>query len=304
MMPNDEPYAAAPPLPGADHDLQDPKVVIDLFRQAARANLKASGRQGATVVLPNTGRLIMSGDLHDNGLNLQRLLKLADLTNHQDRHLILHEIVHGPHRINGRDLSIRTLARVAALKLDYPDRVHLLQANHELSQLGGGGILKGSSNVVESFDDGVDFIYADDADEVRNAMKQFIKSLLLAVRCPKGIFCCHSLPSPRQLNTFDTTVIDRVPTDQDLSPGGSAYNMVWGRNHTQDLADVLAEVWQTQLFVMGHQPAEMGYETEGDTILILNSDHSHGMALPIDLSRIYSRDQLVDQLVPLASVMV
>lgn len=304
-MADDDPQASStPPLPGVDLDLQDAQSTTDLFRRAARANLKAGSRQGAVVHLPDRGRLLMTGDLHDHGVNLQRLIKLADLANHKDHHLILHEIVHGPYRINGRDLSIRTLAHVAACKLEFPDQIHLLLANHELSQIGGEGILKNGVNVVDTFNDGVEFIYADQAKQVNDAMIEFIKSLVLAVRCPNGIFCSHSLPGPRQLAIFDTTVIDRVPTDEDLVLGGSAYSMVWGRNHTQDLADVLAEIWETKLFVMGHQPADMGYELQGDTMLIINSDNEHGMALPIDLSMEYTRDDLVENLIPLASIVL
>ena len=114
------------PRPGADPNLQDPEVVISLFKRATRANLVSRLRRGATVRLPPEGTLIMTGDLHDHGLNLQRLLKLASLSSGPDRHLILHEIIHGPYQVNRRDMSVRTLARVAALKIHYPEQVHLL----------------------------------------------------------------------------------------------------------------------------------------------------------------------------------
>lgn len=246
----------------------------------------------------------MTGDLHDHGLNLQRLLKLASLSSGPDRHLILHEIIHGPYQVNRRDMSVRTLARVAALKIHYPEQVHLLQANHELAQLDGGGVSKNGVSVVEAFDRSVDFIYGDQAEDVRDVMGEFIRSLLLAVKCPNGVFCSHSLPAPRQLEGFDPAVIYRVPTDADLKIGGSGYKMVWGRNHNQELADHLAKIWGVRLFVMGHQPCEMGYEIEGDSMLILASDHEHGMALPIDLTRQYDLKELVEEIVPLASVVI
>ena len=55
---------------------------------------------------------------------------------------------------------------------------------------------------------------------------------------------------------------------------------------------------------MGHQPAEMGYETQGRSMLVIASEHNHGMALPIDLSTRYELNDLIDKLVPLASVML
>src|SRR5690606_37420306 len=113
-----------------------------------------------------------------------------------------------------------------------------------------------------------------------------------------------SLPAPRKIDVFDPGVLDRLLTEEDLQAGGSAHLMVWGRHHTQKVADELGEAWGVNLFVMGHQPAEMGYETEGQTMLVLASDHEHGVALPIDLGRTYTRDELVRQIVPLAAVVL
>jgi hypothetical protein len=36
--------------------------------------------------------------------------------------------------------------------------------------------------------------------------------------------------------------------------------------------------------------------------VIIASDHSHGCLLKFDLSRLYNVDQLIEQLVPLASI--
>ena len=294
----------SPLIPGGDLDLGDPKVVAGLFDRAARANLDHGGRAGGTQHLPAAGRAMVSGDLHDHGRNLMRLLKLARLRERPHHHLILQELIHGPHRVNGMDLSVRTLARAAALKLDFPSQVHLLLGNHELSQSAGDEILKEGGGVVEAFDRGVSYIYGSGADEVRAAMNRFIASMLLAVRFAQGIMCTHSLPSPRLMAQFDADVIERVPTAADLRSGGSAHMLVWGRRHSQAQADELAQRWGVQQFVLGHQPAEMGYLEQEDTMLILASDHEHGMALPIDLARRYERDELITDLVPLASIVV
>jgi hypothetical protein len=292
------------PPPAAGLDLQDPALVADLFDRAAQANLEAANRKGATADLSGPGLLVMSGDLHDNGFNFQKLVQYAALDERPDRHLVLHEVIHGPARVNGRDLSVRTLARVAALKLQYPDQVHLLLANHELSQAAGSSILKEGTSLVEAFDRGLEFLYDDQVHAVREAMKRFIYSMLLAVRCPNGILCSHSLPSPAMLAEFDPTVLDRVPTDEDLASGGSAYNMVWGRNHSEQLVQTLGEAWNVRLFVIGHQPVDMGYDTEGQRVLVVASDHEHGMALPIDLEREYDLQGLIGQMVPLASIVL
>ncbi len=294
------------PLPSPDMglDLQDPAVIIDLFRRAAELNYTTPGRSGCVIDLPGEGRLFMTGDLHDQGLNYQRILRVAGLHLDPHRHLILHEMIHGSPRINNRDMSIRMLGKVAALKLAFPSQVHLLLGNHELSQLLGEGILKDGVSVIEAFDAGVEFIFADDADDVRLAMCEFLRSLALAVRCPNGLFCSHSLPSQRWIDSFDVTLLDRIPTEQDLHVDGHAYNLVWGRRHTDEVYTKLSRAWGVEHFLMGHQPADMGFECAGEHLLILASDHSHGMVLPIDLSRRYTLDELVGQLVPLASVVL
>ena len=288
----------------SEPDLRDPDVVTDLFGAAAEANRSAGHRHGSTAHLPNDQSLLMTGDLHDHDLNYRRICRLAALDNAPDRHLVLHEIVHGPNLVNGMDLSIRTLARVAALKVRYPDQVHLLQSNHELAQLRGEGISKDGVSVVDRFDEGVEFIYGDRADDVRGAMEDYIRSLLLAVRCPNGVLCSHSVPSPRALERFDFDVLDREPTDDDLDARGSGREMVWGRNHTPEVIAELAERWNVAQFVLGHQPAEMGYYVETDAALVLASDHAHGVALPLSTSKSYDMDGLVESIVPLASVVV
>ena len=296
-----------PPQPRAfssDLDLQNPKVITDLFEQAAHANFSEKTRTGSTVHLPSHHDLIMTGDLHDHGLNFKRICKLAALHTSPTRHVILHEVIHGPHLVNGCDMSIRTLARVAALKLQYPGQVHLLQSNHELSQLGGGDISKDGVSVVGTFNESVRLMYGQKADDIFNALRTYIASLVLAVRCPNGVICSHSVPSQHMLARFDPSVLDRIPTPEDLLPRGSAYDMVWGRNHTPDLAEKLAERWNVKLFVMGHQPAEMGYKIETPTMLVLASDHSHGMVLPINTSKAYDLDSLIGLLIPLASVVL
>lgn len=293
-----------PALPGSDIDLQDAGVVANLFHRAAEANLHEPLRHGACVELPRQGHLLMSGDLHDHLFNFMKILKLAALHRSPQRHVILHELIHGPSTVNGADLSVRLLARAAAVKLAYPNQVHFLQANHDLAQLGGEGIAKNGKSVTRAFDDGIDFIFGNGGEAVRAAVHTFIRSSPLAVRCANGVFCSHSLPPARMMPTFDTTVLDRVPTEADLLAGGAGFEMVWGRRHPQEVADRLAAVWNVRVFVMGHQTVEMGYEEQANTMLIIASNHDHGMALPIDLAKEYDRDALVRALVPLAGVVL
>jgi len=287
---------------GEQLQLEDGGYVADVLEEAADANRTMAGRTGSVIDLPSEGRLVMTGDLHDHALNLQRIVKYAELDRDPNNYLVLHEIVHGEHMLNGQDLSIRTLARVAALKAAYPSQVLLLLSNHELAQYLGRRILKGSDNVVETFDAGLEYLFPDDAEVVRDAFRDYVATLPLAIRAPNGVFCAHSLPSPKELEAFDPAVIDRELTADDLSSRGSAYKMVWGRNHDQATASELAEAWGAQVFVLGHQPADLGYETQGETMLILASDHEQGVLLPIELSETCTRGELIERIVPLESI--
>ncbi len=312
-------------------DLGDADAVAATFRTAAATFRECPLRRGNVVHLPRHGHLTITGDLHDHGLNFRRILQLASpgppgppgpvdspersdpqVPNSptpqppasEDRYLILHEVIHGPDRLNDADMSIRILARCADLKLRHPGHVHVVLSNHELAQLRGEGITKDGVSVVEAFDLGMEYLYGDGADAVRQAMNQYLLSLPLAVRCANGIMVSHSLPAPRRIEAFDTTILDREITEADRSPHGSVHDMVWGRHQNRVVTQELAEAWNVDVFVLGHQPAEMGYFLVAENTLVIASDHNHGVALSVDLSRSYTRDELVHTVRALASVMV
>ncbi|MEM8782886.1 MAG: hypothetical protein AAGE65_08510 [Planctomycetota bacterium] len=285
-------------------DLTDAASVVAYLHRAAELCRDQPQRRGNSIHLGDAGRLVVTGDLHDHGPNLKRILKLADLDAGPDQHLILHEVIHGENLLQGTDLSIRTLARVAEVKVNYPTQVHLLQSNHELAQRLGESILKDGVSSVDAFDDGLTYLYGQDADEVTDAVNAYVDALALCVRCVNGVFVAHSLPAPRRIEAFDKTVIDRSLTEDDLRPKGSAYDMVWGRYHNRKITRELAEAWGASVFLLGHQPAEMGYEPLADIALILASDHGHGQACVVDLAESYDRDQLIERLVPLNGISV
>lgn len=284
-------------------DLDDPAAVSDLFYQTAELNLKDPRRSACVVNLPDTGQLLATGDLHDNAPALQRIAKQAKLDQSPDHHLVLHEIIHGPTRLNGMDLSIRTLARACALKVAYPEQVCFLLSNHELAQRRQEHVFKESGSDIDAFNEGLDHLFGeDDAALVHEAFNAYVDSLPLAVRCANGVMVAHSLPAPRKIEVFDKTVLERQLTDEDYAADGSAHLMVWGRHQNQKIAQELADAWDVKAFLLGHQPAEMGWEEKAHNILILASDHGHGVCLPIDLSQTYSRDDLIDRVLPINGI--
>lgn len=266
-------------------DLQNAQQVIDTLNRAAECLLTSRFRRGSHIALPANGTLLVTGDLHDNPINLQKILRLARLAQSPDRHVIFQEMIHSERLVNGVDLSHRILVRIAELATHYPEQVHPVLANHELSQMTGKGVSKGAGNSVELFDDGLDFVFGDDWERVAEAIANFIHAMPLAVRSESGVFCAHSIPSPRLLDRFDPAVLDREMADADYETGaGSAYLMVWGRGQSDEHVKQLADAWNVRLFCLGHEHVETGCEIRGSHVIRINSDHENAAVLLIDLA--------------------
>ncbi|MEZ0266690.1 MAG: metallophosphoesterase [Phycisphaerae bacterium] len=272
--------------------------VIETLQTAAEENGLSHLRQGQTIVLPEEGELWMTGDLHDHRRNLDKLIKAADLRTHPNRHLVLHEVIHGDHYdASGAEESWVTLYKVADLKCDFPEQVHFLLANHDLAQVHGKGIMKAGLSVCEAFTKGVKKNFEGQHNVVNAAVSEFLLSLPLAVRAPNGIFCCHSLPTDAQIDTFDFSVFDRPLEGADyVARTGSVYQLIWGRGMTPETANRFADTVGARLLITGHQPQEMGFTTNGDRHLIMASDHNQGVFLPINLAQEYTLDDLVNNL--------
>lgn len=294
--PQPVPPGLAPPPPPASAD-----DALLTLQAATRANLDDPRRQGHVITLPPRGMLCMTGDLHDHGPNLHRSLKAAALHQAPDRVLILHELIHGPTRVNGMDLSFRMLCQGAALRAAHPEQIIVLLSNHELAQARGEDIYKAGESVIDAFDDGLGFMFGDGYDELTEAMRAYVLSLPLAVRAGEDLLCSHSLPSPKMIENFDKSVLTRPMEDDDFAPKGPAHQMVWGRHQNAKIATELAEAWGVTGFLVGHQPADMGWDMQGGRVLILASNHDHGCVARVDLSRAYDPAELPDLVTPLAA---
>ncbi|MFG0251755.1 MAG: metallophosphoesterase [Phycisphaerales bacterium JB038] len=283
-------------------NLQDAKEVADLFHRSAEATLSADCRRGCADRIAARGRLLATGDIHDNPVHLGRILTLAELEADPDHHVTFHEVIHGDNLIGDMDFSYRMLARIAELKLRFPEQVHALLGNHELSQIVGAGVLKHGINCVEAFNEAVEFTFQDEAERVREAIECFIRSMTLALICDNGVLCAHSLPGPHDLAEFDLDVLDRDLEEADFVRHGSAHRLVWGRRLSSEHLEALAERWGVRLFVLGHMLAEMGWQILPPNAIVLNSDHERGCVLPLDLAVAEPISDLQSRICPLAAV--
>jgi hypothetical protein len=281
--------------------LNDAQSVIDALRAGAAANLGAACRAASVDRIEGPGKLIATGDLHDNPVAMGKLVRLAGMVLNEAgmsddarpaaseiSHLTLHEIIHSDRLVHGMDMSYRTLTRVADLKARYPEHVHVLLGNHELAQYTNAGVLKDGVRCVDVFNDGVQFTFGDDAQRVDDAIKEFIRSLPIAleVHTPRGtILCAHSVPAAAGMARFDAEIVRRELHDDDYIPRtGSAYLMTWGRGYDEQSLEDLVERWGVYMFILGHEKAEDGVLFIQPNAIILASDHERGTYLPIDLS--------------------
>lgn len=284
----------------------DADQVIETFQTAADENKLSSLRAEQVVNLPDEGEVWMTGDIHDNRANFAKVTRLADLGNNPTRHLILHELIHGDYFDDKHaEGSWLTLCRAAELKCDFPQQVHFLLANHDLAQIHGEGIMKAGLSVCEAFTAGVKRDLGAQAGNVNIAISEFFLSFPLAVRSASGLYFCHSLPTDSQIESFDYTVFDRPLEGADYKRRtGPVYQLIWGRGVTPAGAAAFAEKVGAKLVVTGHQPQDTGYLVNGDHHLIIASEHSQGVFLPLKLDQEYDMPALVSRLTKFVSMQV
>jgi hypothetical protein len=272
--------------------------VVETFGAAGDENKLSPLRQEQVVQLPPEGEVWMTGDLHDHRTNFAKLVRASDLGNNPQRHLVLHELIHGDHfDAKGAEDSWRMLYEAAELKCKFPNQVHFLLANHDLAQIHGEGIMKAGLSVCEAFTSGVERDFGTRGTLVTVAITEFLLTLPLAIRCPNGLFFCHSLPTDDQIKTFDYTVFDRPlgPADYRRRTG-PVYQLIWGRHVTAAGVEEFADHMAARIIITGHQPQDAGYLINSDRHLIIASDHNQGVFLPIQLNQEYDTTSLEENL--------
>lgn len=275
----------------------DADQVIETFAAAGDENKLSPLRSAQVVTLPAEGEVWMTGDIHDHRTNFRKFLAAADLANNPQRHVVLHELIHGDHYDNsGAEDSWQMLYQAAQLKCDFPNQVHFLLANHDLAQIHGEGIMKAGLSVCEAFNAGVKRDFKDRGTLVAVSITEYLLTLPLAIRCPgNGLFFCHSTPNDEQIKTFDFEVFNRDPLTSDdyRRRVGPVYQLIWGRKVTPTGIAEFAEKVGARMIITGHQPQEMGYAVNGDQHMIIASDHNQGVFLPLSLSEPYEMPDLV-----------
>jgi len=279
------------------------QTIIDLLNKGIEAGNADKFRRGNVIHLPANGSLILTGDIHGHRRNFERIVAFADLANNPDRHIVLQEIIHGgPEDSQGGCLSYQLLFDAVRYKLTFPDRVHIIMGNHDTAFINSSEVMKDGKEMNRAMRLAMDREFQQDGATVELAIRQFLFSQPLALRCDNRIWVSHSLPGDRFVDKFDPKILDRQLKINDVVRPGSAYLLTWGRKHSQALLDKMARLFDVDIFILGHQPQEQGWNQAGDNLLIIASNHNHGCLLSTDLAISYTIEKLIDSIVPLASI--
>lgn len=280
-----------------------PESIIDLLNKGSQACIADRFRDGNLINLPAEGDLITTGDIHGHRRNFERITTFADLSDNPQRHVLLQEIIHGgPQDAEGGCLSYKLLFEAVRYKLKYPDQVHIIMGNHDTAVINDNKVMKDGKEMNKPMNQAMEREFGQACGKIKLAMRQFLLSQPLAVRCNNRIWMSHSLPGNNYVNKFDRQVFQKQLEASDCAKPGSAYLLTWGRNHSQETLDKMARLLDVDTFILGHQPQEQGWCRAGENLIIIASNHNHGCLLPINLSQSYTVQQLIDSIIPLTSI--
>ena len=280
-----------------------PQTIVELLNKGTEASSADRFRRGNLICLPGEGGLVISGDIHGHRRNFERIIAFADLANNLKRHVVLQEIIHGGlEDTEGGCLSYRLLFDVIRYKLCFPDRVHVIMGNHDIAFINDSRVMKNGKEMNRAMRSAMDREFQESSEDIKLAMRQFLFSQPLAVKCDNRIWVSHSLPSDRYVDKFDQGILDRPLSAKDVASRGSAYLLIWGRNLSQKVLDTMGKLFDVDIFILGHQAQQQGWCQAGKNLIIIASDHNQGCLLPVDLAKSYTVETLMDSVIPLASI--
>lgn len=288
--------------------MPEPAKILALVRKATVLNRATKGRRGG-LVAPDAEDIVVMGDLHGNIRAFQHILKRAALERNPNRHIVLQELVHGkwsyPDESGGGDRSHQLIDLAAAYKCQFPDRVHIILGNHELSELTSRPIIKDGAALNASFRKGVETAYGAAAQEVIAAYHRFFESLPLAVMTSNKVLIVHTLPDAADLDKLESGLFDRSGpwSPAETARGGVVYALTWGRDISIETADRFAKITGADLFINGHIPCDHGFHSPNPRRIILDGTDPYPGFCTFPASGEISIDRLLEGsgVVPMAT---
>lgn len=190
-------------------------------------------------------------------------------------------------------MSHLLLEDIARLIVEFPGRVHFLLGNHELAELTDFPISKGACMLNVQFRRGIEHFYGAQAERVRAAYLELLRSCPLALRLSSGVFICHSLPDHLDKQPFDPAVFERTLEENDLGPDGPVFRLLWGRDYRPQNADAFTQLVGATLLIHGHEPCQDGYACPNMRQIILDCSRRPACCLLVPIAERADREQLV-----------
>jgi hypothetical protein len=253
--------------------MPDPDKLLATLRRATELHRRTPGRSGGIVSLASADEVMVVGDLHGHIPAFRKVFEVAALAQNPRRHLVLQELIHGRWQYpnDGGDRSHQLVDLAAALKCQYPDRVHVILGNHELSEITGRIIGKEGYALNALFRQGLTTAYGPRSDEIYAAYQVLFAALPLAVRTANRVFLCHTIPDALYLDSLDLEVfnLDDWPPEA-MKRGGTVYALTWGRDTAAETVDRFAAMVDADLFITGHQPCDEGFRQANHRQIIVD----------------------------------
>jgi hypothetical protein len=273
---------------------------IALFRQAAAANLATANRVGNVIEIGHGSAddVMLTGDLHGHRRNLNLIRRIAALDLHPRRHLVLQEVCHGgpTYPKSGACMSHAMVEDIARLKVEYPDRVHFLLGNHELAELTDYPIQKNRQMLNLLFRMGMEHMYGDESERVRESLLEFLRTSPLAVRIAQGVFVCHSIPEGVDERPFDRTIFDRPIDPLEFYERADIFQMLWGRDHRSENAKAFAELMGASVLINGHEPCAEGFAAPNPHQVILDCCSDAACYVVLSTGRPWTQAEVVERI--------
>jgi serine/threonine-protein phosphatase PP1 catalytic subunit len=277
--------------------------IIDLLNNGTKANKADEYLIGNLISLPSKGSLVITGDIHGHCRNFEKIKTYADLENNPDRHLIFQEIIHGgPEDEEGGCVSYKILFEAIQYKVQFPNRVHFIMGNHDTAFITDSEVMKDGKEMNRSLCAAIRREFQEDSTSIELGLCEFLLSQPLAVKCQNRMWISHSLPNTYSVDKFDPSIMEKDLEIEDLVKDGSAYLLTWGRKFSKESLEKMSKFFDVDIFILGHQPQPGGWSRPEENLIIFTCDHNHGCLMEIDLAKLYTLDELVDCIIPLAAI--
>lgn len=262
----------------------------EAYTATIEGNKQDKYRTGNLIELPSKGDVVIMGDLHGNRENFAKVVNAVDLGNHPRRHLIIQEATHTCEV--GEDHSYLLHEDIVYLKSKYPDQVHIILGNHELSELTGKEILKGGICYNILFRQAMKEAYGEYYPQILELFNEYIRTMPIACNTKNGIFISHSTPPGKYLSHYSLDFFKKGTGNKEKDDA-MIEKVVWGRDLSQESADRFARRVKSEILIVGHTACKRGYQLPNTRHIVLDSKGLFGTSLHFQLHKEYTQKSLV-----------